>query len=94
MSDPMQVMITPNPCSAIIGEKGILDAAMCPTPIPTPFAGPNETWCVAKEAFSLVVLKQDAMMVAALCFVVGFLWCLILIWLYLKYRKEDNDGSS
>jgi hypothetical protein len=77
--------ITPNPCSMNIEWGGIDNMSACPTPMITPFAGPNGTLCVARDTFSLLVAKHDAMLLAALCFVGGMLLVLFYLWLYRRY---------
>jgi hypothetical protein len=43
--------------------------------------------CLPRDAFQFLVYKQDALLVACGCFVVGVLWGLILAYLYLRYRN-------
>jgi hypothetical protein len=80
------VMITPNQCSRTF-EVGISNYSSCPTPMPTPFSGPNGSVCVPQEVLNQMTWQKDAITVACLCMVVGILWGIALVYGY-KYYKE------
>lgn len=57
----------------------------CGNVTPQHVMGPNGTYCFQIEWYSHVVAFDNALKVAAGCFIVGVLWGIFLTYLYLRY---------